>query len=211
MGNAKRIARRIAAEDISLPDTSDGPRSERYPGSTTQRQVADELNRRYYGIPANEDTHCKRCGNPTFLELRDGVEVIPPYCGSCYIQMGSDTHKQQREEAVQRGRADPSPTHERILRKLLDSEPTIAKRIIAVNYEMGQKVLALMDGEWKPAIIWSRVGAARSDRIDKYWVKVGDADPVAKSPSEVKLADDEWLAPVKSDSTSRKADLPMIR
>lgn len=69
------------------------------------------------------------------------------------------------------------------------------RRQTATNYELGQKVLALMDGEWKPAIIWSRVGAAVADKIDEYWVKVGDADPVAKSPSEIKLADDEWLAP----------------
>lgn len=51
-------------------------------------------------------------------------------------------------------------------------------------------MLALIDGEWKPAIIWASVGAAVADRIDKYWVQVeGHAEPVAKSPHELKSAD----------------------
>lgn len=63
-------------------------------------------------------------------------------------------------------------------------------RQAATKYALGQNVLALIDGEWKPAIIWASVGAAVADRIDKYWVQVeGHAEPVAKSPRELKSAD----------------------
>lgn len=98
MGNARRTAKRIVGgyTDVHM-ELANGDVSCGSAGPSEAMRLAGK--------------YCKRCGNAT----SEGA----PYCGSCYTQMGSIEHRRQREEAVQRGRADPGPTHERILRKLL--------------------------------------------------------------------------------------------